>query len=224
MAFGAWLITPEAPTEIPSAPSAVLIDTGFEPSDIPQGWNVLDYRDIITGLEQAGSSAEAIGDIVLTHSHWDHVGGVHHFPNARIWITPATLDRLHKSTSKSAQRTFRALMLAEKAGLLRRVRGRRNIRAGITVVPVGLHTHGFQYVLLRNGGEEHSGYWVFASDLAPLKANFIHAIPSRQTTDRSATKELLLNWRALVGEHLTRLIPGHDASVFGKSDIVEYTN
>ena len=37
-------------------------------------------------MERVGLKAEDITDIILTHAHWDHIGGVHLFPKAKFYI------------------------------------------------------------------------------------------------------------------------------------------
>ena len=44
---------------------------------------------LTTGL---GITPDAVTDIVITHSHWDHADGVDLFPKARIWIQREEYD------------------------------------------------------------------------------------------------------------------------------------
>jgi glyoxylase-like metal-dependent hydrolase (beta-lactamase superfamily II) len=47
-------------------------------------------------LEQAGYPA--IGRIILSHSHWDHAGGVPDFPKAKVWVAAEEMARIKQPT------------------------------------------------------------------------------------------------------------------------------
>lgn len=68
----------------------ILVDTGFGIDGKRKG-NTLEL------LDKEGIKPEDISDVLLTHSHFDHVGGLltegeATFPNARIWISAPELE------------------------------------------------------------------------------------------------------------------------------------
>ena len=54
----------------------VMIDAGFGP---PRG-------RLLAEMKKAGISPESVSDILITHIHPDHVGGLRDFPNAKVHI------------------------------------------------------------------------------------------------------------------------------------------
>ena len=64
----------------------VLVDSGFHRQKFIDQWKVVDFRTPADAVAAAGVKAEEITDIIISHAHWDHVGGVDLFPKATIWI------------------------------------------------------------------------------------------------------------------------------------------
>ena len=73
----------------------VLIDTGFMQgegcSSFPQKFAIPTWISPVAMIEHAGLSADAITDIVLTHAHFDHMGSIGQFRNARLYIQRSEL-------------------------------------------------------------------------------------------------------------------------------------
>lgn len=74
----------------------LLVDTGFTSERLATCFKVTDFRPSDDGIVKL-SSIEALehtvgikpGDvdkIILTHFHWDHAGGLHLFPNAKVYL------------------------------------------------------------------------------------------------------------------------------------------
>jgi hypothetical protein len=64
----------------------VLVDAGFQRSSKFFGPSVADYIRPDSSLMLLGVKPEDITDIIITHPHWDHFGGIDLFPNAKIWM------------------------------------------------------------------------------------------------------------------------------------------
>ena len=62
----------------------ILFDTGF------------DGAALISNMRKLGESPQEIRRIVLSHSHWDHIGGINHLrqPNAEIWVPKSFSEHL----------------------------------------------------------------------------------------------------------------------------------
>lgn len=43
-------------------------------------------------LAAGGVPVSSLTAVVLTHAHWDHVSGLQHFPNTRVWAPKAEVD------------------------------------------------------------------------------------------------------------------------------------
>lgn len=85
----------------------ILFDTGYDPAFLKatQPFPELLYRwvtpvtlgdNIIDALAARGLKPDDVQGIVLSHFHGDHVAGLHHFPNARIFCSQAGLMQLRK--------------------------------------------------------------------------------------------------------------------------------
>ena len=67
-----------------------VVDTGFDPeSGRRKGRDLL--RSPAEALRRLGIDAETVEDVVLTHMHWDHAGGMRYFPRARFHLQDAEM-------------------------------------------------------------------------------------------------------------------------------------
>ncbi|MDR1484383.1 MAG: MBL fold metallo-hydrolase [Planctomycetaceae bacterium] len=79
---------------------SVLVDTG-------------NGNNLLVNLAAAGIKTDEISDILLTHTHGDHVSGLFsgtkpNFPNASIWITKEELKFWKSSNNRLVERTINA--------------------------------------------------------------------------------------------------------------------
>lgn len=118
-------------------------------------------------------------DIILTHLHFDHCGGISrwldaekktialNWPNARIHIQEANVETASipsiKERASYLRENVSALSLAETV----RHSGFQEIVPGITVHRVNGHTEGMQWIEIRSG----SDIVLFPSDLIPTAAH-----------------------------------------------------
>src|SRR5262245_58002435 len=70
----------------------ILFDAGFHrPKWIAQ-FKVEDFVAPDAAVRLAGVEPSAVTDIIVSHAHWDHMGGIDLFPNATIWIQKAEYE------------------------------------------------------------------------------------------------------------------------------------
>jgi len=71
----------------------VLIDTGFmqDERSFSRKFGIPNWISPVRMLSEIGVAAEAVTDIVITHAHFDHMGSIGEFPNARIVIQKSEL-------------------------------------------------------------------------------------------------------------------------------------
>ena len=193
----------------------ILVDTGFRNRRMVEKWHIETPRTPVEALADAGIDARDITDVVVTHGHWDHVGGIYQFGHANIFIHKQVFGKLNGS---GPLRRF--LRRVKTSGDLRITRDIHPIAPGVAAVYAGRHAPGFQYVVVRNP----DGYWVLASDIAPLRANFERGIPTGQTDNPRQTLCIQQTMTALTDGRLDRIIPGHEPGIFeGNIDHVVLT-
>jgi len=64
----------------------ILLDSGFHRARWFGSFDVSDYLRPDSVLMQAGVNPSEVTDLVLTHAHWDHMGGIDLFPDATVHI------------------------------------------------------------------------------------------------------------------------------------------
>lgn len=68
----------------------VLVDTGYddnaENKKIEEGIGISGYQNPVKVLKKIGIEPEDVKHVILTHAHWDHMGGVGLFPNAVFYL------------------------------------------------------------------------------------------------------------------------------------------
>jgi glyoxylase-like metal-dependent hydrolase (beta-lactamase superfamily II) len=64
----------------------ILVDTGFNEDALVKSWGISNFKDPETILRENGVPAGDITDVIITHAHFDHIGCLHRFPNARVFI------------------------------------------------------------------------------------------------------------------------------------------
>ncbi|NBO69224.1 MBL fold metallo-hydrolase [bacterium] len=160
----------------------MLIDTGcgHKMSDKLMSIYRVDYTraSVNQSLEMQGISPEEITDVILTHLHFDHVGGattisptgeiIPTFPNATYHVQKEQLLWAQSPTEKD-----RASFMPENwdpliaNGMLNIIDGDGELFTGIHVQRVYGHTCGLQVIHIRDD-EQHI---VFPADLIPTAAH-----------------------------------------------------
>jgi len=192
----------------------VLVDAGSRGPRFEE-WELHDFVKPSIAISKVGLSPDQITDIIITHIHWDHVGGADFFPKARVWIQRAEFDHYIDAQGKprfDAIAPEDAAMLNNlwKSGRLMLVDGdSHKIIPGIVVYTGGKHTYASQYV----GVATAAGTVVVASDCLYMYENLDKHLPLGLTEDREA--DLRAQERMLSIASTPRLIvPGHDPAVF----------
>src|SRR5262249_34436997 len=61
-------------------------DSGFHRENWLKQFPTDDYLRPDEAVKAAGVKPEDVTDIVISHAHWDHMGGIDLFPKATVWI------------------------------------------------------------------------------------------------------------------------------------------
>jgi Metallo-beta-lactamase superfamily len=64
----------------------ILFDSGYHRDTFTKRFPSTEYIRPDEAVKLAGVQPEEITDIVISHSHWDHLGGIDLFPKAAVWI------------------------------------------------------------------------------------------------------------------------------------------
>jgi glyoxylase-like metal-dependent hydrolase (beta-lactamase superfamily II) len=122
---------------------------------------------LLASLASVGAAPGQITDVLLTHAHDDHMGGLVHggrltFPNATVHLNKADLDffmdRKNSKRTGYAMSYFdqaaRALEPCLKAGKIKTFAAAEEVLPGVTAEPHPGHTPGSTFYTLRSRGQE----------------------------------------------------------------------
>ena len=195
----------------------VLVDSGFFRQTLVDRWKVREFRLPSDAVEAAGVPADRITDIIISHAHWDHAGGLELFPKATIWIQREEYE-YYTGEAWHARNTHGGIDAADMLALVRaNTEGRvkfvegddREILPGIRCYTGGRHTRASQYVSVRGAG----GTAVFTSDNVYLYENLDKRAAIAQTLDAASNLKAQDRIRGLASRP-ELIVPGHDPAVF----------
>jgi glyoxylase-like metal-dependent hydrolase (beta-lactamase superfamily II) len=202
----------------------LLVDTGVG-STVAMAWFPEPGR-LLDALAEAGSAADRIDTVVLSHIHDDHIGGTvtsggrPAFPGARYVIQAADLEAARTAgTAVEADDedvTFWETLLApiEDAGLFDVVEGDVPLTDALELHHAPGHTPGHQVLRIASEGSR----LVVAADTWNHPAQLAHpdwsSAPDADLPEAAATRRSLLAW--LLSHPGTVVAPTHFAEAFGR--------
>lgn len=197
----------------------VLFDTGFHRERwFSAGFDVADYLRPDSALMLAGVAPADVTDVVVSHAHWDHMGGIDLFPAATLHVQREEYDYYTGPAWREGGRhggideeDVLALVRRNMAGKVALVDGDdAQVLPGIRAYTGARHTYASQYVLVE-GAEPY----VLASDNCYLFRNLETRTAGATFTpeDRAGNVAALERMERLAGSP-ARVVPGHDPLQF----------
>ena len=209
IAFTIWIVRGGGKT--------ILVDAGFYRDKFIQQWKPVGYsRPSDALMATLGIKPEDVTDIIVTHSHWDHMDGADLFPRAKIWIQGEEYryyvgENGTRAHSGGADVDDAAMLFAmNAAGRVNMIDGdAKEVLPGVSVYTGGKHTFASQFV----GVATSAGTVVLASDNAYLYENLENKLAIAQTLDAASNVAAQARMLALAASPRF-VIPGHDPAVF----------
>jgi glyoxylase-like metal-dependent hydrolase (beta-lactamase superfamily II) len=196
----------------------ILFDSGCYRKKWLDQYHVSDFLAPDQAVKEAGVDPSTVTDVVISHAHWDHMGGLDLFPNATIWIQKAEYEYYTGAAWQPGgkkggidQDDVSELFRRNLRGQVRLVGGDNvEIFPGITVYTGARHTFASQY--LRVAGEKP---FVLASDNCYLYENLRshRASATFEPGDQPGNVAAQERMVALAGS-ADRVVPGHDPLQF----------
>ena len=196
-----------------------IVDSGFHRDRYFTQFTVKDYLKPSEALAPLGIKPEDVTDLLLTHMHWDHAGGIDLFPKARVWVQKEEYDYYTGEAWQSA-RSHGGIDADDVLEIVKRntdgrvsfVRGDDDTSlSGITFGVGGKHTFASQFVVVAT--RPHAV--VIASDNMYLYENLDSHTPIAQTLDAASNLRTQDRMKSLASEPRL-LVPGHDPAVFAR--------
>lgn len=198
----------------------ILFDSGFHRDTFLKEFPMKDYLRPDKAVETAGVAPGEVTDIVISHAHWDHMGGIDLFPKATVWIQK---DEYRYYTADAWQpggnhggidpEDVQALVRLNTEGRVHLIDGDNvEIFPGIRAYIGSRHTYASQY--LRVDGHPP---FVLASDNAYFYLNLTRRLASATFSDADHAANIAQQERMfqLAGSP-DRVVPGHDILQFEK--------
>ena len=197
----------------------ILFDTGFHRARwFDAGFDVADFLRPDSALVAAGVDPSEVTDVIVSHAHWDHMGGIDLFPQATLHIQQEEYDYYTGPAWREGGRhggideeDVVSLLRRNMAGKVVLVGGdNAEVLPGIRAYTGARHTYASQYILVE--GDEP---FVLASDNCYLFRNLeTHTAGATFLPEDRAGNEAALDRMARLAGSPERVVPGHDPLQF----------
>jgi glyoxylase-like metal-dependent hydrolase (beta-lactamase superfamily II) len=198
----------------------ILFDSGYHHDTFLKDFAMNDYLRPDEAVKTAGVEPEAVTDVVISHAHWDHLGGIDLFPKAIVWIQKDeyryyTMDAWQPGGNHGGidPEDVKVLLHLNTEGRVRLVDDDNvEIFPGIRAYTGSRHTYASQY--LRVDGNPP---FVLASDNCYFYLNLSAHLASGTFSDADHPANIAQQSRMIeLAGSPDRVVPGHDPLQFQK--------
>lgn len=197
-----------------------LVDTGYSELGASHRPGRRTLLPAVEALRAIGGEPRDVSRIIVTHFHYDHVGNLREFPNARLIIQARELafwtgkyGRLPAMAAAVEESEIEYIRSAHAEGRVDLVDGHHDVSAGISVRLVGGHCPGQQVVTVAGASDGNDV--VVCSDAVHFYEETERLMPHHGVVDIEAmflTYEQM-NALATAGH---QVVPGHDPDVMNR--------
>jgi glyoxylase-like metal-dependent hydrolase (beta-lactamase superfamily II) len=198
----------------------VLVDAGFTETPPMYSMQAFTYIRPDSMLMKMNINPTDITDLVITHPHWDHIGGIDLFPNAMVWMQKEDFNYFVGTAWQKGEDPNNGFNSKDVLKIIQKnidkkltlVKGDDiEIIPGIKVFIGSKHTFESQWLLVNTDSDKA----IIASDNTWLYYNLNNLLSIPLTFDQKAYIENLKRMKTMV-KNTDWIIPGHDPLVFSK--------
>jgi glyoxylase-like metal-dependent hydrolase (beta-lactamase superfamily II) len=198
----------------------ILFDSGFHRDTFLKEFPMKDYLSPDEAVKTAGVQPDDVTDIVISHAHWDHMGGIDLFPKAKVWIQREEYRyytteawQPHGNHGGIDPEDVKQLKKLNAEGRVHLVDGDDvEIFPGIRAYTGSRHTYASEY--LRVDGKPP---FVLASDNAYFYLNLSAHLASATFSNADHAANIAQQARMIkLAGSADRVVPGHDMLQFQK--------
>lgn len=192
----------------------ILVDTGYDEAEASRRDRPI-IREPAAALAGIGIAAEDVTNLIVTHLHYDHAGGLKQFPNAKIHLQSA--EMAYATGPCMCHGTLRIPYSADHvceavkrvySGRVIFYEGDGEVADGVTVHCIGGHSRGLQAVRVRT----KAGWLCLASDAAHYYENVFAKKPFPIVVDLQNMLDGFERISNLASQR-SLIVPGHDPLV-----------